>query len=56
MLQHLMLESVDLVTAIVAHLLSTMPHQDGLDHFRSLTKDDVGSALRASLDQSVEAI
>jgi hypothetical protein len=47
---------VDFVTAIVPHLLGTMPHQDGLDRFRSLTKADVGGALRASLDESVEAV
>ena len=51
-----MLESVDFVTAIVPHLLGTMPHQDGLDRFRSLTKADVAGALRASLDESVEAV
>jgi hypothetical protein len=51
-----MLGSVDFLTAIVNHLLGTTVVPDGLERLRSIRKDDVRGALRASVDEWTEVI
>ena len=51
-----MLMSVDFLTALVNHLLGTKLDQNGLDRLRSISKNDVRGALRASLDEWAEVI